>query len=178
MGFIQFISVLAGTKLAQDHQYVPVYDQRRQLFPKIAILPIAFVYFSSILDSRCLRTAFLLPVQQHTPQQVPICTMKPIRSIPTATHMKASMFVPNSASMLNSAAWPTTFLKMTNIAVAITAAAAVNSSARKVRMVTGSCRKNRRLPLCDHLGFFEKPIGARKMQRKERMAPTRKQANM
>lgn len=137
--------------------------------------------FSSMLGAsaaRLLLSAFLRPVQQHTPQQVPICMKKPTRFKPVAVHMNASIGLPKLASILRSAAPENLSWKMTNMTVAMTEAAAVNSSAAKVKMVMGNWRKKILFALCCHRGLCENPNGARKMHRKVRTVPTRKHENI
>lgn len=80
--------------------------------------------------------------------------------------------------MFRSAAPWKVLRKMTNITVAMTAAAAVNSRAANLKMRIGSERMKIRLALCDHLGFFENSKGAMKMHRKDKQIPTRKHANI
>lgn len=80
--------------------------------------------------------------------------------------------------MLNSAAPSKVFLKMTNMAVAIMAPAAVNRSAKNVKMVIGSDRKKIRFLLCDQRGFLEKAMGAKIKLSTVKQIPTMKQANI
>ena len=123
-------------------------------------------------------SAFRLPVQQQTPQQVPNCTKNPIKLNPTAIHMKANIGVPKLALILTSVAFLNVFLKITYMTVAITAAPAVNSSARKVQTINGISLRKILRPLCCHRGRLEKPSGPRKMQVKVRQVPTMKAANI